>query len=318
MPKWLIILLVVVLVIMLGCCGGFVACHWMCSHAGAALVGLAKEGMRQNGMEIDTTGNGLNLPANFPSDVPVYTDFKDKMNLVPPGGPGGTVTFEGKEDPKKVSDFYESTLTSKGWTQTASSESAGTFTSTYKKGDMTAIITTSGTGAADKNNLTIHYEKSATPETPAGGGGGGGPGAGNVDGNTPAGGNTTAKPEQAAGNTPAAAPAKDDFAGLPKTKLPSNFPSDVPIYSGLTPNYSASNKMQGTASVIMTGSGDADKIVDFYKKDLAVKGWTISDEQSFNAMTSMAFTKDKTKVTIIVNGLDAGKISMSMESKTEQ
>jgi hypothetical protein len=33
MPKWLIILAVVFLIILLGCCGGFVACRWACAKA---------------------------------------------------------------------------------------------------------------------------------------------------------------------------------------------------------------------------------------------------------------------------------------------
>lgn len=42
MPKWLIILLVLFLLIIMGCCGGFVACRWACNRA-VSTVGAATQ-----------------------------------------------------------------------------------------------------------------------------------------------------------------------------------------------------------------------------------------------------------------------------------
>ncbi len=44
MPKWLIILLVIGLVVVLGCCGGFAACHWMCTKVVTAGAEAAQNG----------------------------------------------------------------------------------------------------------------------------------------------------------------------------------------------------------------------------------------------------------------------------------
>src|SRR5262249_46105903 len=143
MPKWLIILLVIFLVILLGCCGGFIACNWMCAHVGnmaGNVVGNAiKEGMRQNGMEF---GDDLTLPANWPADVVPYAGFKAKSKVAPPGTPGGMVHFEGNESPSTVSAFYEKDLKDKGWTLESSDAGGGTTTQIFKKDKTTVTINT--------------------------------------------------------------------------------------------------------------------------------------------------------------------------------
>jgi len=43
MPKWLILVLVVFLIIVLGCCGGFAACHWACQRVVSTAAQAAKD-----------------------------------------------------------------------------------------------------------------------------------------------------------------------------------------------------------------------------------------------------------------------------------
>ncbi len=96
MPKWLIVLLVIGLVVVLGCCGAFSACWFFAKHAaqgvgqlGQAIQQQAIAEAKKQGVEADMTGNGLALPDNFPGDVPVYSGFKAFYKVAPTGQSNG-------------------------------------------------------------------------------------------------------------------------------------------------------------------------------------------------------------------------------------
>ncbi len=62
-----------------------------------------------------TSGSDLELPDNFPKDVPVYPKAKVTVALTAPGG-GVMASFESSDDAQAVIDFYKEQLVAKGWT----------------------------------------------------------------------------------------------------------------------------------------------------------------------------------------------------------
>ena len=76
MPKWLIILLVVLGIVLLTCCGMFTMCTYILRQAPAIV-------QNQMGMNVDTTGAGISLPANFPADIPVFRGVKATSSISP-------------------------------------------------------------------------------------------------------------------------------------------------------------------------------------------------------------------------------------------
>jgi hypothetical protein len=163
MPRWLIVLLVIFLVIILGCCGGFVACNWMCSRVaqtgGNTLQSLANaatqraeaemkaatqramEEARRQGAEFDTTGAGLALPAEFPADIPIYSGFKVTTRVVPPGSKGGTLLLEGPAKAATLGSYYEKEMAAQGWKQIQAFASGNSFSQSYTKDDRSATFT---------------------------------------------------------------------------------------------------------------------------------------------------------------------------------
>lgn len=90
------------------------------------------------------------------------------------------------------------------------------------------------------------------------------------------------------------------------TKLPAEFPSDVPIYSGATESISSSNiNEDGKREVSATFAVEAKltPIVDFYKSQLKSKGYTLVNEVGFFGAT-LSFENSKRNLTVSVLGSD--------------
>lgn len=170
MPKWLIILLVVLLVIILGCCGGIVTCNILLRKAvntAAPALQSAMESatraatqkitdeMRAQGMEVDTTGAGLTVPAEMPSDVPIYEGFKIQVKIVPPGKKEGAINLMGKAPTATLREYYEKQMASRGWKQESATTTGDTFVQTYSKDKQTVNI--SGGGPTDEQTLQISF-----------------------------------------------------------------------------------------------------------------------------------------------------------------
>jgi len=169
MPKWVIVLLIIALIGMLGCGCGFAACHFMCSAVGnaartagdqfrveaEAAAKRAQTEMKRQGIESNAAG--VSLPANLPSDIPIYSGFKPVAKVEPPGTQNATVTLEGTDSARKVADYYKDALTKKGWKQNIANEDEGNITQNYVKGDeaLTLIISKGDTSTT----LTMMYTK---------------------------------------------------------------------------------------------------------------------------------------------------------------
>lgn len=75
---------------------------------------------------------------------------------------------------------------------------------------------------------------------------------------------------------------------------PDNWPGDAPKYGNGQVQYSASSNQQtgenGSMLVLVTSDG-TQKVIDFYKSELASKGWTIEQTATVGQMTMVSATK---------------------------
>lgn len=92
-------------------------------------------------------------------------------------------------------------------------------------------------------------------------------------------------------------------------QLPSDWPSDVPVYGGAKVLYSASsNPSTGSAgSYLALQSSDApDKVSEFYKRELAAKGWTITNTATVNGGIYLAAEKGDRELAFTATPADGG------------
>lgn len=164
MPGWLIVLIVVVLVLSLGCCGFWTACHFMCSAAQKGLSAATqaaadqmKENARKAGVNYSENGNAVSLPSNFPSDVPVYSGMKPIQSVSPPGQQGGQVTFQGNAGLQALADYYKTQLTGKGWDAQQAIANGDSNLQFFAKGDQS--ITVLATSDGPQATVVVTYGK---------------------------------------------------------------------------------------------------------------------------------------------------------------
>ena len=85
--------------------------------------------------------------------------------------------------------------------------------------------------------------------------------------------------------------------------IPDDFPADVPIFSDARPMATMSAAGHGIFVSFKTDESQA-AIYDFYKTQLAEKGWTIEAETSFGGQLKIEFAKDVRKTVVIVSGTE--------------
>jgi hypothetical protein len=151
MPKWLIIVLAILVVFILVCCGGFAACRWACVRGAQSLSDqvraatqqarqAAEAQQRQAGVSVDNTGAGLAMPADFPTDIPVMSGYKVRAKVTPPGGKSSSISLTGTSTLKAVHDFYSSEMAKQGWKQASDSAEEDSFTLVYNKDNRSVMI----------------------------------------------------------------------------------------------------------------------------------------------------------------------------------
>jgi hypothetical protein len=147
MPKWVIALIVVILVIVLGCCGGIATCFWAAKKVSQAAPGFVKEQMKKNGVELnlpDASGTAP-LPSNFPSDVPVYTGAKTVASSADLKKDNGEATCTTPDSAANVHDFYDKQMSENGWKGESTTTTGATTLLTYSKDNRIATINITGT-----------------------------------------------------------------------------------------------------------------------------------------------------------------------------
>lgn len=104
-------------------------------------------------------------------------------------------------------------------------------------------------------------------------------------------------------------------------KLPDGWPSDVSIYSGATIRYSgSSNPTTGKAgaAVMFQTADSAQKVADFYKTDLAAKGWHVEGTYTGGTTTVMGASKDGRSLSIQIAGSDSmTSVTIGVETKAQ-
>jgi len=97
--------------------------------------------------------------------------------------------------------------------------------------------------------------------------------------------------------------------------MPSNWPSDAPgNYAGATIQYSGtSNPQTGKAgsAVVYTVQASAQSVADYYKAQLASKGWTVSATANTGAATVLSATKDSRTLGVYIVDAGNGQVSVT-------
>lgn len=97
--------------------------------------------------------------------------------------------------------------------------------------------------------------------------------------------------------------------------LPSDWPTDVPTYGNGTITFSgASNPKTGEAglAVMFTTPDAAKTVVDFYKTELAAKGWTIEQTATMGAVTVLSAKKDTRTFGVQISNGGDGKTTVTI------
>lgn len=104
-----------------------------------------------------------------------------------------------------------------------------------------------------------------------------------------------------------------DFLYGSNAKLPSDFPSDVPVYPDAKLNVINTNGEDKDAKFVVsyTASVTADKVVDFYKKELVAKGWTIDNETNIFGTVLDAKKSDRT-INMFILGDEGDKTNFTI------
>jgi hypothetical protein len=85
---------------------------------------------------------------------------------------------------------------------------------------------------------------------------------------------------------------------IPETgNLPSDFPSDVPIFPGAVPHHSLSI-LGDSMMVTFTIDSLSDDVYDFYETHLTIHGWTVSEREK--GAHRVRATKDTRSISVMI------------------
>jgi len=109
-----------------------------------AEVDLSKKGMEisgetERGKFTVSTGEGTEIPKDFPNDVFIYRPSKVMTAMNMPEGRSLTLTT--KDDGPKVVETYKQEMTAKGWSEQASMNLGAQSVLVYEKKERAANIT---------------------------------------------------------------------------------------------------------------------------------------------------------------------------------
>ncbi len=114
--------------------------------------GTATYTIEETGTEISV---GAKIPANFPSEVPVYENGEVQSAAVTSaeGQAGASLMIITDDSVPTVNAWYESKLTTNGWTNSASNNTGALNYTVYENNSNT--ITVSVTSSQDPSQTTI-------------------------------------------------------------------------------------------------------------------------------------------------------------------
>ena len=159
--KVLIIVLVIVGVVVLGCCGGITTCMLIARHAAQSVQESIKQDMRSRGVSVGGVTEGgteAKLPDNFPSDVPVYSGLRPTVSVADRAHDAGSVGFiSSSASSSDVVSFYHDKMKSGGWTEDTNLSVGSTTTLAYSQG--ASKVTVSVTASGGQTMVQIVYMK---------------------------------------------------------------------------------------------------------------------------------------------------------------
>jgi hypothetical protein len=102
------------------------------------------------------------------------------------------------------------------------------------------------------------------------------------------------------------------------TKLPDDYPKDVPVASGakIVMATSVDNKTTKGSHLVLESTDSLDKITDFYKKGLADNGWKVNATLTQPQMTIITAAKDNRELSLSVQQAD-GKSTITQSVATK-
>jgi hypothetical protein len=149
----------------------------------------------------------------------------------------------------------------------------------FGKGAQTALVAAQAAAEKAQQEATkaAEAQRAANGGAPAadqgnGGGGGGGGGGG--------------------------APAEPTVQATP---LPPNFPSDLPVYTGMTPTFAMSDNTKGTGAVMFSSPDSTDKVIAYYQKSMTDQGWKEESNTSINSGAVITYSKSGTQASLTVS-----------------
>lgn len=106
----------------------------------------------ENAFEMKT-GKKVELPSDFPDDVPVFPDATLVTSVSAPDGI--MLSSESTANPEDVLAFYKKELGSEGWTTEAEMNMGGQRMISFSKGDRQVTITASSDEGQTQISLTL-------------------------------------------------------------------------------------------------------------------------------------------------------------------
>ncbi|MEI7741925.1 MAG: hypothetical protein WCJ29_05510 [bacterium] len=85
--------------------------------------------------------------------------------------------------------------------------------------------------------------------------------------------------------------------------LPKDFPTDIPVYTGLKINMATVSKTENAATSLLATSTDAQsKVSEWYQKELESKGWAKDSDANSSAGMYLSYKKDLRTLTLGIVG----------------
>ena len=187
MPTWVKILLAILLVIVLGCCGIFGTCYYFVNkgvqtvkeHAPEwqkqmeeAAEKARAEAEKQAAEEAKKSSDGerfapsatpdeavkaVKMPANFPTDLPRYAGMVPTWASSDKTTGSGQVIFKVAANVDTITAYYEKEMVKNGWSETSNNSVNDTWIGIYKKGGRSATVTATPEGK--QTQVTIIYTR---------------------------------------------------------------------------------------------------------------------------------------------------------------
>ena len=101
------------------------------------------------------------------------------------------------------------------------------------------------------------------------------------------------------------------------TEIPKDFPSDVPVYEGMTINMAHSQQQKGVFMVQALSQDSVEQVATFYEKETAKAGWEEeSSTKQGDKMRMLSYTKDDRRLHVaMTTAKDGTNVTLNISNK---